>query len=215
MLPLLTALLLGSLHAIEADHVAAVSAFAVQRPRPAAAVRFGLRWALGHGGVVVVFGMALVLLGFQFPEAAGQWLERVVGLGLIALGVWTIAGARTMHAHVHTHDDGTTHLHLHSHLTHKDHHHGHAATAVGALHGLAGTAPVVALIPLAGLDSPIFAAGYLLLFAVGTAAGMAVFAMLAGWIAGRAAVRSAGLARAVAAATGAITVALGLVWLIR
>ncbi|HEX7089287.1 MAG TPA: sulfite exporter TauE/SafE family protein [Longimicrobiales bacterium] len=215
LLPLLTALLLGSVHAIEADHVAAVSSFAVRRPRPGAAMLFGLRWALGHGGVVILLGMAFVLLGIELPEAAGHWLERLVGVGLVALGAWTLASARTMHAHLHTHADGTTHFHLHSHLTREDHHHGHAATAMGALHGLAGTAPVVALIPLAGLGSPVFAAGYLLLFAIGTAAGMAVFAMLAGWIAGRAAGRSARLARAIAWGTGVITVALGLVWLFR
>ena len=215
ILPLSTALLLGSLHAFEADHMAAVSTFAVRRPRAGAAMRFGLRWAVGHGGVLVVLGTLLVASGINLPESSGHWFERVVGASLIALGAWTAFGARSLHAHEHTHADGTTHTHLHSHLGGKGHDHGHTATLIGALHGLAGTAPAIALLPLARFDSAWFALVYLILFAAGTAAGMALYALIAGWIAGRAAVRSAWLARALAILTGAATMAIGALWMMR
>ncbi len=48
LLPLLTAVSLGFLHALEPDHMAAVTTFVSRRPRPREAVGFGVRWGLGH-----------------------------------------------------------------------------------------------------------------------------------------------------------------------
>lgn len=208
------ALLLGLRHAFDTDHVAAVTAFAAQRPRPRVAMRFGLRWALGHGGVLVVVGTVLVALGLHIPETSEHWFERLVGLSLVGLGAWTVVGARKLHAHAHTHHDGMSHTHLHSHAHGAAHDHGHAATVIGALHGLAGTGAVVGILPVLRFDSATFALGYLLFFALGTGAAMGLYALLAGWIAGRAAERSTQLARGVAVATGIATAIVGLLWLV-
>lgn len=212
---LLTALVLGSLHALEADHLAAVTSFAVRAPRPGEAARFGLRWAAGHGGSVIVAGTALLALQWNLPDSAGAWFERLVGLSLVALGIWTIRGSATLHTHLHRHRDGTVHSHLHGHHFGPDHDHGHAATAIGALHGLAGAAPAAALLPLAASERLWLAPLALGLFAAGTAAAMALYAMLAGWAAERALLRSDALARWLAAMTGAVTVAIGVFWLVR
>ncbi|HUH11649.1 MAG TPA: hypothetical protein VMK65_01010, partial [Longimicrobiales bacterium] len=59
---LLSALLLGALHTFETDHMAAVGAFVARRPAPAAALGYGVRWAAGHGGIVVLAGGALLVL---------------------------------------------------------------------------------------------------------------------------------------------------------
>ncbi|MGH7505875.1 MAG: sulfite exporter TauE/SafE family protein, partial [Longimicrobiales bacterium] len=210
-----TALLVGSVHALEADHMAAVTSFAVRRPRWRDAVGFGLRWALGHGAAVVIAGAIILLVGIRIPQGATHALERLVGLVLIGLGGWTLKGARRMHAHRHVHADGTSHVHLHSHAFVRDHDHRHGATAVGMLHGLAGTAPAVALVPVAGFESAVQGVIYLLLFAVGTAGGMALYALLAGLVVGRAAFRSERLARTIAVATGCMTIAVGGFWLMR
>lgn len=209
-----TALLVGSLHALEPDHLAAVTSFAVRRPRWREAVRYGVRWALGHGAAIVGAGTVLLLIGLRLPAATTHWLERGVGLVLVGLGAWTIAGARRLHAHTHVHADGTVHAHLHSHALVHDHDHRHAATAVGLLHGLAGTAPAVALVPLAGFDSAGVGIAWLVVFAIGTACGMAVYALLAGLVAGRVALRSAPLARWLALATGCLTIGVGILWLV-
>lgn len=215
--PLMSALVLGSAHALEPDHLAAVSSFVVRRPTPRAAMGFGVRWAVGHGAVILIVGSILVLLGMQLPESVGVFFERLAGAMLLGLGIWTIASARSVHAHQHRHEDGTVHVHLHSHHLQQTphHHHRHGVTAVGAMHGLAGTAPVVALLPLAGFHSPGVATLYLLLFGLGTAAGMGLYALIAGWIAGRAAVRSQTLARGIAVGTGLFTAAIGVFWLLR
>jgi len=213
LLPLATALFLGFIHALEADHLAAVSAFAVQQPQLRAAARFGLKWAAGHGLAVIVAGTALVLLQLHLPDSASHYAERVVGVTLLALGLWTIRGATQLHAHEHRHADGTVHNHVHGHHFGPGHEHGHAATAVGALHGLAGAAPAVALVPLVAGGEVWAAPLGLVLFAIGTAAAMLLYSLIAGWAAGRAAGRSVVLARSVAVVTGTMTVAIGCVWL--
>ena len=213
-LPYLTALVLGSLHAFEADHLAAVTSFAVQKPQPRAAMGFGLRWALGHGTSILLAGAALILVGLRIPESATGLLERSVGVALIGLGVWTVAATRRLHAHEHRHDN-ITHVHLHSHLTAKSHDHSHAPTLMGLMHGLAGAAPAVALVPLALFDSALGGLSYLLIFAAGTAASMSAYAMFAGFLAGRATRFAEWVGRAVGQFTGVGTIAIGIIWLIR
>ena len=213
-LPLLTALLLGSLHAFEADHLAAVTSFAVQKPSPQQSVGFGVRWAVGHGTSILIAGLFLIFLGLKIPEHATSVMERLVGLILIALGAWTMVATRAMHAHEHTHG-GSQHLHLHSHLLGGGHDHKHAPTLVGLMHGLAGAAPAVALVPLAMFDTAFGGISYLLLFALGTAVSMTVYALFAGYVANRATRVAEKLGRAVGQLTGLSTIIIGIVWLLR
>lgn len=220
-----TAFGLGALHTFEADHMAAVSAFVVRRPRIVESLGYGLRWAVGHGGVILVVGALLIMTRLTLPESSGLLLERLVGASMVVLGGWVFFTARRLHAHTHRHADGTVHLHLHAHdgdapagpSNHvaEPHAHNHAATAMGALHGLAGTAPAVALIPLAGMDSATPALLYLVAFGIGTALSMGLYAMFAGWIAGRAAHVSGQLGRGLARVAGLSSVAVGVWWLIR
>jgi sulfite exporter TauE/SafE len=210
-----TALFLGSLHALEADHMAAVTSFAVRRPGVRQAVRFGIRWSLGHGGAIVVLGAILLLLGVTVPDSASHVLERLVGVMMIGLGLWTLRGARALHAHTHSHDDGQVHAHVHSHAIRDEHDHGHAVSAVGLLHGLAGSGSAIALIPVVGFDSPLNGILYLLLFAAGTVGAMALYGLLAGMVVGRTAHNSVRLARLLARGTGVFTILIGFVWLLR
>ncbi len=209
------ALVLGAAHAIEPDHVAAVTTFVVRKPRPLQAAGFGARWALGHGAAIFVVGVLLLIAGRAIPDTWTALLDRVVGVAMIGLGTWTVAGARALHAHPHTHPDGTTHAHLHSHATGDAHQHGHAATAVGMLHGLAGTGPAVALIPLVSLRSTHEGAMYLFLFGLGTAAGMAAYALLAGVLADRLAGVSETLGRVVTSTAGVFAIVVGIYWVLR
>ena len=213
-LPFLTAVLLGSLHAFEADHLAAVTSFAVQKPTPRQSVSFGFRWAVGHGTSILLAGLFLIFLGLKIPESATGVMERAVGVVLIGLGLWTMLATRAMHAHEHLHG-GSRHVHLHSHLLDGGHDHKHAPTIVGLLHGLAGAAPAVALVPLAMFDSAFGGVSYLLLFAAGTAVSMSVYALFAGYVAGRATRVAEWLGRALGQLTGLGTIVIGVVWLIR
>jgi high-affinity nickel permease len=220
LLPYATALLLGSVHALEADHMATVTAFAVRRPAPLAAASFGIRWALGHGASVILAGLAIMLVGATVPAAAGSWLDRGVGLVLIGLGAWTSWHAAHLHSHKKSGAPG--HAHLHSHGAAQDRHdhvgenqRQRAATMIGALHGLAGAAPAVALLQIARQESLMEGMAYLAAFAVGTAIGMAAYALITGFFMGRAAIASERLARGIGRLAGVSTAIIGFIWLLR
>ncbi|UCF39942.1 MAG: sulfite exporter TauE/SafE family protein [Gemmatimonadota bacterium] len=219
-----TALALGAAHALEVDHMVAVSAFIGNRPRVRTAVSFGVRWGLGHSLVVLVVGGTLVVSGVGIPEGLGVWAELGVGIMLVALGIWALRAARRLHlhrprdhaghAHLHAHSPGgQPHQHSHSHAD-PGKRHRHLSTLVGAIHGLAGTAPVVALIPVTVMPNTWAAIGYLAAFGVGTVGAMSVYAALAAVAATRASA-SVGLARAVALVTAFASFGVGMWWIVR
>ncbi|HEV2146691.1 MAG TPA: hypothetical protein VGR37_04675, partial [Longimicrobiaceae bacterium] len=84
---------------------------------------------------------------------------------------------------------------------------------VGVAHGLAGTAPLLALLPVALTASPWTAAGYLLFFGVGTTAAMGIYALVAGLLFSQAGLRFPSLAGGLRAATALGSVALGIAWM--
>ena len=195
----LAAFILGAVHAIEVDHMVAVSVFAGMKPRMAAAANYGARWGVGHAIVVMVVGSVLALLNVKVPDNIVSYGETLVGLALVALGIWALKRAKKFHTHApheHDHSDASHHGHLHAHplsVNNGDkhhhhahssehlaqHHHQHLPTALGALHGLAGSAPVLALISVTLLDSFQQVFIYLLLFSVGTTLAMSVYGLLA------------------------------------
>ena len=183
----LAGLLAGLLHVFAGpDHLAALAPLSLQARGRAWAV--GLRWGLGHSsGVLVVAALAFGLRQVVHLEAISGWGERLVGATMIVLGLWglrSLFGER-LHAHEHDHE-GRGHAHFHVHRTDEDHQearahvHAHAAFWVGTLHGLAGTAHLVGVLPSLALETGRETAGYLIAFALGTIAAMTVFAAAVG-----------------------------------
>lgn len=208
---------LGSLHAFDADHIAAVSALASRTRRALVAMRMGLFWGLGHSSILLLVGGALVALQLPIPPAVEYWSETFVGMLLVGIGVWTIRKVRNdWHQHVHRHaHDGAEHIHLHQHPaegTHDhEHHHGRSLFAVGVAHGLAGTGAVIVLVPVAMASSPWSAALFLACFGVGTMIAMALFSVLF-----NAAIhlsRSVHVISVLRAGAGVASLVIGLVWL--
>ena len=216
---------LGATHALEVDHMVAVTTFVGRRPRVFAAIGYGLRWGLGHSLVVFTLGGLLAVSGLRLPVAAERWAELGVGLMLIALGLWAARDANRLHVHApgvpdgHEGDHGHLHAHApdqhpHHHQAHappRDRRHGHLSTLIGAAHGFAGTGPVVALIPVTIMDRPAAAIGYLATFGVGTMLAMATYASLAAVAVGSTG-RSERTARVAARATGLMSVGVGVWW---
>src|SRR5471030_1693000 len=79
--------LLGMQHALEADHIAAVSSIAARRIGVRDIVKHGLTWGLGHTLTLFAFAGAAILLGRAVPEHLTKPLETAVGIMLIGLGV--------------------------------------------------------------------------------------------------------------------------------
>jgi cytochrome c biogenesis protein CcdA len=175
--------LLGMQHALEADHIAAVSSIAARRTDVGDIVKHGLTWGLGHTLTLFVFAGAAILLGQAIPERLAQPLETAVGIMLVGLGghvLWRLWRDR-VHFHAHEHGDGAVHIHAHSHagetLPHARAPHSHAhgfrwrTLFVGLMHGMAGSA---ALLVLAVSQASSAAAGlaYVALFGIGSMIGM-------------------------------------------
>jgi high-affinity nickel-transport protein len=54
------------------------------------AIRLGTLYALGHGAVVIALGLAAIAFGALLPSWLDPIMARVVGLTLVALGLWVI-----------------------------------------------------------------------------------------------------------------------------
>lgn len=176
--------LLGMQHALEADHIAAVSSIAARRVNVFDIVKHGLTWGLGHTITLFLFGGVALLLGHAIPERLSLPLETAVGVMLVVLGadvLWRL-WREGVHFHRHSHRDGTAHLHLHAHpsdaashpRSSHDHPHGFRwrTLFVGLVHGMAGSAALLVL-TVAQASTARDGLIYMLLFGVGSMIGMA------------------------------------------
>jgi len=205
-------------HALEPDHLTAVSTLVTtvpgERGRYRAAM-LGAFWGLGHTLSLVVVGAVLVVLRAEMPARVSDVFELFVAIMLVGLGIRAIALA-SRQGRV-----GPAHVHHHGHVVH-----AHAGAAphvhvgrwtlarrpllVGAVHGLAGSGALTALV-LATLTSTTARITYMALFGFGSTLGMAVLSGLLGWPVARLGANRT-LARAVSLAVGCISIALGLAW---
>src|SRR5215207_8076359 len=201
--------LLGMQHALEADHIAAVSSIAARRSHVADIVNHGLTWGLGHTLTLFVFAGAAILLGHAIPETIARPIETAVGFMLIGLGthvLWRLWRDR-VHFHAHSHAGETS---PHARAAHA---HGHGfrwrTLLVGLMHGMAGSAALLVL-TVSQAFSPTVGLGYVALFGVGSMIGMGALSTV---IAVPLAVSARSLTRAnrgLQGAVGLATVAIGI-----
>ena len=185
MAVLLIGFVFGLYHAIEADHLAAVSAIVSEHKNVLTASIIGGFWGLGHTISLFVVGALVIFVKLQISESTEGYLEGVVGIMLVLLGVNAIRKIFTAEkVHTHTHDhDGHEHSHLHIHHNEKSEasHHRFAprSVIVGMVHGLAGSAGLMLLV-LPSIESPLVALLYIAIFGVGSIAGMMIMSLLMG-----------------------------------
>ena len=206
-LPLATALVAGFAHALEADHMAAVTAFVSRRPHPLRALRFGVQWGMGHSVALLLAGGAIILLDLRPADSVVRALEFGVGAMLVGLGLWALGGVAHRRFLSVAHGSAHSHGHPHSHV------HGRNSTWVGAAHGLAGTAGFLALLPVAFVSSPWRAGSYLLVFGIGTVAAMGLYALVAGLVFHRAGRHAPAFGRGLRIATALASVVIGSLWM--
>src|SRR5579863_4923621 len=192
---------LGMRHATDPDHVVAVTTIVSRERTMMHATLIGALWGLGHTFTILAVGSAIILFKITIPPRIGLSMELCVGLMLILLGVLNLTGVlrRAMewitvrshgpraHSHVmygrfmvHTHGEAAESISTDSfsilgwtpqwwkklglfHIL--------RPLVVGIVHGLAGSA-AVALLVLTTISRPSWAIGYLLIFGLGTVAGM-------------------------------------------
>ncbi|WP_016956505.1 hypothetical protein [Catenovulum agarivorans] len=125
-------LFVGVLHAFDADHVIAMSSYANTSRKMSHILRYACKWGLGHGGVLLFLSTVLVLVGFQLPSWFVHYSEMAVGLLLIYLGLRLLMLVVRQTKDLHR-----------SRIVQHD----HTPLFIGMLHGVAGSAPMLALLP--------------------------------------------------------------------
>ena len=88
---LVTAYGVGFRHGIDWDHIAAITDIAGSQSEPRRSMLLATMYAAGHAAVVFVLGVVAIAAGDLVPESLDSAMGRVVGVTLIALGVWVFA----------------------------------------------------------------------------------------------------------------------------
>jgi nitrile hydratase accessory protein len=200
--------LLGIRHALEPDHLAAVSTLMTGERSSAKAAWLGACWGAGHTLTLMIAGALLVGFRTDMPAGASTLFE----FGVVALLVGF--GVRALHQGA----SGRVALRTHSHGRGRPPSSAPASGwrvarrpfVVGAVHGLAGSGAITALVVTA-LPSALTRISYLGLFGIGTTVGMALLSGLLGWPLARFGADRR-TARVLSLAVGSVSTGLGLLW---
>ena len=228
---------LGMRHATDPDHVIAVTTIVARQRRAGIAAAVGALWGLGHTLTILLVGGGIILFRWVIPPLVGLSMEFAVSLMLILLGLMNLTGlwrrrsgelaGGVVHAHPHPHGD-YVHDHAHGHAPEAHPHdptrtpvsrmdrwfggldawHWVRPLAVGVVHGLAGSA-AVALLVLATISDPRWALFYLLVFGLGTVAGMTILTATMAWPMAAAGDRSARWSHGLRVASGVVSLVFG------
>lgn len=173
------ALMLGFKHSYDADHIIAVSTVLRKAQGITSAAWTSISWAAGH--MLTATTVTVLLYAFRESLLSGVLsnFEEVVGVMLIALGLWSFRDAFRLHSHEHSHD-GMRHYHPHTHssLEKKSHFHKHMF-GIGIIHGLASNDELLLLftasLGVTTLGGILLGVG---IFSIGVVLGMMLFSLL-------------------------------------
>ena len=184
--------LLGLKHAMEADHLVAVTTMVSEQRSIRRSALVGALWGAGHTISLLAAGVVVILLRVVIPARIASLLELAVAVMIIFLGGRVLYALlrrqKEIHVHPHSHG-GLTHSHLHfhgqedAHRVTDSHPFGSAShypgtgwrpLVVGMVHGLAGSAALTLLVltEVVRGGSQALGLAYLLIFGVGSIGGM-------------------------------------------
>jgi ABC-type nickel/cobalt efflux system permease component RcnA len=180
---ILLGLLVGLRHAFEPDHLTAVSTLVTEAGGARRGLVLGAIWGVGHTISLLVVGVVLLAIGAVLPAHVAALFECGVSAMLIALGIRAIvraaregrAGPITRHSHgrvEHVHA-GPRHVHVAGRTF------AWRPLVVGLVHGLAGSGALTALV-FAELPTTAIRIAYIVVFGLGSVAGMAIASGVAG-----------------------------------
>lgn len=206
---------LGMRHALEPDHLAAVSTLVAERRRSGSGAMLGGLWGVGHTMALLLVAAALGAAGAAMPPRLGVAFELCVAFMLVFIGVRSLLMARRERRRLaadagHTHALGAPEQgHVLPHASGRWRF-ARRSLAVGLVHGLAGSGALTALVA-SQLPSAPGRVAYVMLFGFGSIVGMTILSGIAGWPLSRLG-RNPAVSRALMIVTGAFACGLGVVW---
>jgi hypothetical protein len=172
-------LVIGLRHALDTDHLAAVSAIVSERKSLFSSLLIGGLWGLGHTLSLLVVGIGVIMLNLQIQRYE-KALEFGVALMLIGLGLnvlYQLFREGPVHLHAHRHGK-QVHAHPHQH-TEPTRGWSLRPLLIGMVHGLAGSAGLM-LGVLATISAAPLAIAYIIIFGLGSIGGMMVMSVILG-----------------------------------
>ena len=205
-----SALALGFLHGLGADHLMAIAALSVGSPAAvtrARTFRVAVGFAVGHA-LLLACGSALVIVaGWTIPEIVERFGELAGGWILIALGAAGLWMAITQRVYGHVHPHGAS---LHS----LPQQHTLLPTLLGSVFAISGLRALTLLTPFGAhaLQPSLLALlGLVIVFALGILLSMSLFGIVLAGTLGTPRV-AAWAGQGAAVVTAVASVALGAYW---
>jgi len=201
------ALLLGFKHSYDADHIIAVANFLRKADTLKSAVRISVSWALGHMITAAIITTLLYVFRESLLTAFLANFEKVVGVMLIVLGLFSLKDVFNLHSHAHKHE-GISHEHPHRHAQDFNGHVHKHMFGIGIIHGIASNDELLILFTASlGLSTLWGILAGVAVFSIGVVLGMVLFALIFSYPLLKS--RSEALYKAVTMITGAVSVAYG------
>ncbi|PLR94668.1 HoxN/HupN/NixA family nickel/cobalt transporter [Bacillus sp. T33-2] len=164
--------LLGIKHAIEPDHIIAVSTIASESKKLSRSSLAGVFWGIGHTSTLLAVGIIVIVLNGAIPEILSMSLEFTVGIMLIYLGVNRIYNFKKK-----INSQSENHHRHHQNQSKKFPY--FKSMIIGLVHGLAGSAAMV-LLTMSTAQDVGEAVFYIFIFGIGTIVGMLFFTTIIG-----------------------------------
>jgi ABC-type nickel/cobalt efflux system permease component RcnA len=192
-LPIFAGILASTLHVISGpDHLAAVTPLILETKKRAWKV--GLFWGFGHLAGMLLIGILFLIFKEYIPfERISEYSEQLVGIVLIGVGLWAfyrIFNKKEKHVHPHVHSGQENYIHIHEHnhknsKTHNQHTHKEpvkqnffSSFLIGLLHGFAGVAHFLLLLPVLGFATKFESIQYIFGFGIGSVLAMTIYAII-------------------------------------
>ena len=148
-------LLLGCLHALEADHIITVTNLVLNKDSLKKSLRLALQWGFGHSLTLTILAILVFSLDTAFMALMSTTAEQMVGVTMIFLGLIVFFQELKQNSKF----KGFAHKDVETS--------GSQLFGVGVLHGVAGSTSIFLLIPVALTKSILGVFSYVGLFCLG------------------------------------------------